>query len=138
MHGIDLILGGHDHFYYAPRGADSWEGYNSNKTRLGSEEDKGDVLVVKSGTDFRMLSELSIELCDTAPGSVRRKIIKSVKGKRHWTDPKGPSCEELKEVLAKTLEYVSKAMKEPVCVAADLLDLRSKFIRTAEVCSVFI
>ena len=48
--------------------------------RLGSEDDKGDVLVIKSGTDFRDLSEINIELRDAPPGSVRKKFITSIKG----------------------------------------------------------
>jgi len=40
------------------------------------------VLVVKSGTDFRDLSELTLELENT-PGCIRKKIIKSVRGMKH-------------------------------------------------------
>lgn len=79
-HGVDLILGGHDHLYYVSRGVTSWDGYDTNAPVLGAEKDEGDVLVVKSGTDFRDLSEFTLELVDTPPGSVRRKVIKSIKG----------------------------------------------------------
>ena len=47
---------------------------------LGAEADEGDVLIVKSGTDFRDLSEFTLELEDTPEGSVRRKLIKSIHG----------------------------------------------------------
>lgn len=80
MHGVDLILGGHDHLYYVARGATSWEGYELTHPVLGAEHDAGDVLVVKSGTDFRDLSEFTLTLVDTPPGSVRRKIIKEIHG----------------------------------------------------------
>lgn len=36
--------------------------------------------VVKSGTDFRDLSEISLELEETPDGSIRRKIIKRMSG----------------------------------------------------------
>ena len=79
-HGADLILGGHDHIYYASRGVVSWEGYDLNQEVLGAERDQ-DVLVIKSGTDFRELTEVVLVLEDAPEGSVRRKIIKNVKGK---------------------------------------------------------
>ena len=47
---------------------------------LGAERDEGDVLIVKSGTDFRDLSEFTLTLEDTPPGSIRRKVIKEIRG----------------------------------------------------------
>lgn len=79
-HGVDIILGGHDHLYYISKGVTSWTGYDTNEVVLGAEEDEGDVLIVKSGTDFRDLSEFTLELEDTPPGSVRRKLIKAIRG----------------------------------------------------------
>jgi 5'-nucleotidase len=79
LHGVDIILGGHDHFYYISKGAASWKNYDLGQSVLGAEEDHGDVLVVKSGSDFRDLSELTLELEDVSNG-VRRKVIKNVKG----------------------------------------------------------
>ena len=61
----------------------SWEGFDVNTECLGSEGDKGDVLVIKSGTDFRELTSIDLELEDvpeTAEGAVRRKLIKSIEG----------------------------------------------------------
>ena len=67
--------------YYISKGVSSWDGYDVNHEVLGAEEDHGDVLVVKSGTDFRDLSEFTLELEDTPSGSVRRKLIKKIDGK---------------------------------------------------------
>jgi len=61
----------------------SWENYDVNERCLGSERDEGDVLVIKSGTDFRDLTSIELELEDapgTADGAVRRKLVKSIKG----------------------------------------------------------
>lgn len=80
LHGVDLIMGGHDHLYYISKGVTSWEGYDVNEKVLGAEKDEGDTLVVKSGTDFRDLSEFTLELQDAPEGSVRRKTIKSIRG----------------------------------------------------------
>lgn len=83
IHGADIIFGGHDHLYYVSRGVTSWEGYDLEQEVLGGEEDHGDVLVVKSGTDFRDLSEIALELVDTPEGSIRRKVIKTIRGTIH-------------------------------------------------------
>lgn len=78
-HGCDLILGGHDHFYYVSKGVNTWSDYDVNERVLGAEEDDG-VLVIKSGTDFRDLSDIQLELKDAPPGSVRTKYISAVHG----------------------------------------------------------
>ncbi len=80
MHGADIIFGGHDHLYYISKGVTSWEGFDPNQDVLGAEEDHGDILVVKSGTDFRDLSELTLELADTPVGSIRKKVIRTIRG----------------------------------------------------------
>lgn len=79
-HGVDLLLGGHDHIYFAPKGVDAWDNFDTKNPGVGAEDDKGDVLVVKSGTDFRDLSEINLELASTPDGSVRRKVVTKIKG----------------------------------------------------------
>lgn len=79
---MDIILGGHDHLYFVGRGVDEWDNYDlSGRHVLGAEEDKGDVLVIKSGTDFRDISEICLELADTPEGSARKKLIRRITGK---------------------------------------------------------
>lgn len=76
-------MGGHDHFYFASKGVTSWENYDVTEEYLGSEGDKGDVLVIKSGTDFRDLTSVELEFEDvpkSTNGAVRRKLIKSIIG----------------------------------------------------------
>lgn len=63
------------------RGVDEWDNYNLSERVLGAEEDEGDVLVVKSGTDFRDISEICLELKDTPETSIRKKLIRRVIGK---------------------------------------------------------
>jgi len=74
-------LGGHDHLYFVGRGVDKWDNYDLSGHVLGAEDDKGDALVIKSGTDFRELSEILLELKDTPEGSIRTKVIRRVTGK---------------------------------------------------------
>ncbi|KZP23699.1 Metallo-dependent phosphatase [Athelia psychrophila] len=131
-HGVDILLGGHDHRYYVSKGVTSWEGYDVTEEMLGAEQDQGDVLLVKSGTDFRDLSELTLELQDTPAGSVRRRVIKQIVGKRHSTKPGTERSPKLAKLLEKQLSGVSSTFKAPVCKSEVELDLRSQFIRTAE------
>lgn len=79
-HGVDLILGGHDHIYFASRGVSAWENFDTSEKVLGAEADNGDVLVIKSGTDFRELSEMELELTPTPEGSVRKMVISKITG----------------------------------------------------------
>ncbi|KAF7800272.1 hypothetical protein EIP86_011519 [Pleurotus ostreatoroseus] len=131
-HGIDIILGGHDHLYFISKGVTSWEGYDINEVVLGAEDDKGDVLIVKSGTDFRDLSEFALELEDTSEGSVRRKLIKRISGIHHETKPGSRSSTKVAECLKDLLPTLSKALKAPLCKTAVELDCRSAIVRTIE------
>jgi len=54
--GVDIILGGHDHHYVA-------------KTL-------GEVVMIKSGTDFRTLTEVSVTLPACEAGETRRPVVK--------------------------------------------------------------
>ncbi|KAH8107148.1 Metallo-dependent phosphatase [Cristinia sonorae] len=131
-HGIDLILGGHDHLYYISKGVTSWDGYDVNEPVLGAEQDEGDVLIVKSGTDFRDLSEFVLELEDTPEGSIRNKLIKSIRGKRHCTQSGSESSERMAKLLEKLLSSVSSTLKAPICKTDVELDCRSSLVRTEE------
>jgi len=129
---VDIILGDHDHLYFVGRGVDEWDNYNLSGHVLGAEEDKGDVLVIKSGTDFRDISEISLELENTPEGSIRRKLISRIAGKRHEISPSLRSCQKLRKVLDNILESVGASLKTPLCKLSAELDVRSHLIRTQE------
>ncbi|KAJ6488654.1 Metallo-dependent phosphatase-like protein [Mycena vitilis] len=131
-HGVDLILGGHDHLYYASKGMSAWKEYDTSQDVLGAETDHGDVLVCKSGTDFRDLSEITLELETTPAGSIRRKVIARITGKRHSTKPNSKSSEALTKILKTVLSGVSSTLKAPVCNTTVPMDVRSQIIRTEE------
>lgn len=80
QHGVDLLLGGHDHVYWISKGVSQWDGYDLNTPQRDAAEDKGDVLIVKSGTDYQDLSEVVISLKPTPAGSVRKQVIHEIKG----------------------------------------------------------
>lgn len=131
-HGVDIIFGGHDHLYFVGRGVDKWDNYNLSRHVLGAEDDKGDALVVKSGTDFRDLSEIMLELKDTPEGCIRRKLISRVTGKHHEINPSLRSCQKLRKILDQILASVGDSFKAPLCKLSAELDLRSQLIRTRE------
>jgi hypothetical protein len=58
----------------------TWGGYDPHKPLHGAEGDDG-VLIIKSGADFRDLSEIQLELEESPPGSVRRRYISTLHGK---------------------------------------------------------
>ncbi|KAG9017477.1 hypothetical protein FRB90_001121 [Tulasnella sp. 427] len=111
--GVDMIFGGHDHMYYIGKGISEWEGYNSDEPQLGAEADDG-VLIIKTGTDFRDLSSMEVELVDGPEGSARKKLVKSVKGKHHIISPEMPSSQGMKQLLSTLLKDVGSALKAPV------------------------
>ncbi|KAF9459374.1 Metallo-dependent phosphatase-like protein [Collybia nuda] len=131
-HGVDLVLGGHDHLYYVSKGVSAWENFDVNEEVLGAENDHGDILIVKSGTDFRDLSALTLDLYDAPSGSIRKKLIKRITGTRHTITPSYRSSPTMKNLLKTLLDNVSSTLKAPVCRTTVTLDVRSQFIRTAE------
>lgn len=76
------MLGGHDHIYWISKGLGSWDGYDLDQALSDATTDKGNTLIVKSGTDFQEISDISITLRDAPPGSVRKKLIASISGTR--------------------------------------------------------
>ncbi|PPQ64016.1 hypothetical protein CVT24_009390 [Panaeolus cyanescens] len=132
IHGVDLLLGGHDHLYFVPRGVDGWENYDKTTPVLGAEDDNGDVLIVKSGSDFHDVSAITLELQASPEGSVRRRTIKSITGKRHVTQPGSKSSETMSELLKKLLSSVTDALSAPVCKTSVTIDVRSAYIRVQE------
>ncbi|KAF8906004.1 Metallo-dependent phosphatase-like protein [Gymnopilus junonius] len=131
-HGVDLILGGHDHIYFVSHGVGSWENHDLTKKVLGAEHDHGDILVIKSGTDFRDLSEINLKLVPTAANNVRRMVISEITGKRHIVEPTYRKSQPVSKLLKVLLGSVSCALKSPVCRAAVTLDVHSSHIRVQE------
>ncbi|TFK25066.1 flagellar associated protein [Coprinopsis marcescibilis] len=132
QHGLDLLLGGHDHLYFAPKGVDQWEDYDFLQPVLGAEEDHGEVLIIKSGNDFRDLSEIDLTLQETPIGSVRKKVISRITGKRHQVKGDTPKSVPMFDMLDKLMSSVGSTLKAPVCTSTVMLDVRSYHIRTTE------
>ncbi|WVW79106.1 hypothetical protein I302_101071 [Kwoniella bestiolae CBS 10118] len=130
-HGVDLLIGGHDHIYYIGKGHTSWEGYSGRHDAPGTTEDKG-VRLIKSGTDFRDLTSALLELTPTKPGSIRKHLIISLKGKHLYVLPSSPSSEPFDRMVKSLLASVSEAIQKPVCFTLSPFDARSEIVRTQE------
>ncbi|WVN91141.1 uncharacterized protein L203_106393 [Cryptococcus depauperatus CBS 7841] len=130
-HGVDLIVGGHDHIYYIGKGAASWEGYSGEKDVPGTTEDHG-VRVIKSGTDFRDLTSATLEVIPTPPGSIRSHIVSSLTGSHLYVLPSSPSSPSFEELVKSLLTTVSEALLKPVCFTLTPFDARSEICRTQE------
>ncbi|WWC73295.1 uncharacterized protein I206_107262 [Kwoniella pini CBS 10737] len=130
-HGVDLLIGGHDHIYYIGKGNTSWEGYSGRHDAPGTTEDKG-VRLIKSGTDFRDLTSAVLELTPTREGSIRRHIITDLKGKHLYVLPSSPSSDSFDSMVKSLLASVSEAIQKPVCFTLSPFDARSEIVRTQE------
>ncbi|CCU98789.1 unnamed protein product [Malassezia sympodialis ATCC 42132] len=127
QHGVDLILGGHDHVYYLGRGINNFKGADFDHDMIGSEDDKS-TLIVKSGTDFHDLSEVHISLSEPHPDTcVRRRTIECITG-----TPEDPSLPELQVLLDKLMKRISKSTQQPVALSLNEWDVTSKAVRTDE------
>lgn len=123
--------------YFVSQGVDEWENFDPKRKVLGAGADKGDILVVKSGSDFRDLSEMTLELSSTPAGSVRTKVIKKITGKRHKIVPGMRSSKSLADLLKKLLSSVGKTLKATLCKIDVKMDVRSVHIRQQEVYHFF-
>ncbi|KAF8840346.1 Metallo-dependent phosphatase [Paxillus ammoniavirescens] len=130
--GVDLILGGHDHYYWVSKGVTSWDGYDVEKEISGAASDEGDVLVVKSGSDFGDLSEVILTLKDTPEGSVRKKVIQSIEGKRHFTRDDTAEDAYMKRVVEHELPGIFEALNVPILWTEVVLNVQSEYIRYEE------
>ena len=117
--------------YYIGKGAQEWEGFRGDPKIRGVSEDKG-VCLIKSGTDFRDLSEAVFELEDTPAGSVRNKVVKSLSGKHHEITPATPTAPEIDKLVDSLLSTVSDTLSKPVCFSLTPFDVRSEKVRTEE------
>ena len=90
-------------------------------------------MVVKSGSDFRDLSEMTLELSSTPGGSVRKKVISKITGKRHEVTPGMRSSKPLGDLLKTLLSDVDRTLKAPLCKTDVAVNVKSTYIRVEEV-----
>ncbi|KAI8322095.1 Metallo-dependent phosphatase, partial [Martensiomyces pterosporus] len=122
---VDLVLSGHDHFYYLGSGVDEFADPDQSLLPAGATGRR----LIKSGTDFRDLSEISLELDRSDPSRV---LVKKVVVERHRVTANIPEEEEIKEMVTKIESHLSKAMDKVVGFTTVPWDARSTVCRTRE------
>ncbi len=127
------MLGGHDHIYYVGNGAASYSGDDFPRGEPGTEKDTS-ANGRKSGTDFRDLSELKLELTEPSSSSsaVRKRTIKSLSVKRYRASASDPTSPELKSMLDDPPCQISKSTGQSVAYTLTPWDVRSEKVRTDE------
>ncbi|CDZ97729.1 5' nucleotidase [Phaffia rhodozyma] len=131
--GLDILLGGHDHFYYIGRGIEGWENWDRPEKFPGAEEDSS-CLVIKSGTDFRDLSTFTLNLVPTPDETHKRRyIIQSVDlGKHHEITPETETDEGIQHLIDSLLSRVAEDLERPACYTMTEWNCRSTSVRTDE------
>ncbi|KAF7973046.1 hypothetical protein HWV62_16334 [Athelia sp. TMB] len=128
-HGLDIIFGGHDHFYYVSKGISTWDNRHGES---GRENEGEGVLVVKSGTNFYDLSDLTLDLEDTPEGSIRRKVIRGIKGEHIATKTVNPDA-DVAEIWEEIIKQVPKGETELMGRFDKPFQTIEKITRTGEV-----
>ncbi|KAG9290588.1 hypothetical protein G9A89_020958 [Geosiphon pyriformis] len=129
---IDLILGGHDHFYYIGKGCQVVEGWTRDEID-GSEDDDG-VRVVKSGTDFRELSllDIHVDVVSRDGDGGKNKTIKSILVTRKEINSAILKDSNMSEIIVKATSEISDRMSRPITYTTTPWDCRSTIVRTQE------
>ncbi|PKI82840.1 hypothetical protein MVES1_003744 [Malassezia vespertilionis] len=130
-HGVDLVLGGHDHVYYIGNGVEKYEGDAYDNSMGGTEDDKSTYLI-KSGTDFHDLSELALTLSEPHAGTVRRRTIDAIAASRHVTHADDPVLPEVKKLIDDLMSRVDQSVGQSVAYSLTEWDSRANMVRLDE------
>ncbi|CAO3601047.1 unnamed protein product [Absidia cylindrospora] len=141
LDAVDLILGGHDHFYYVSK---SIEVINTDESRqdylkdvgFDPEQDLNDdytsqkaVRIVKSGTDFREFGLLHLTIDTTAQGT---KYIQHMTAEHKWVTSSLVPDPAMESIVAEVAHLVSSKTQRAIGYTMIPLDGRSTTIRTQE------
>ena len=87
--------------------------------------------LIKSGTDFRDLTEASLNLTP-ASNNLRKRTVGSLTGKHHYVVPSSTRSRSVDKLLKTLLSTVSATLQKPVCWSLTPFDARSEIVRTKE------
>ncbi|CAG8461109.1 11978_t:CDS:2, partial [Acaulospora morrowiae] len=127
---IDLVLGGHDHFYYVSKGCEMRDGWEREEIQ-GSEGDD-DVYIIKSGTDFRELSILEVDVEKISDGDTGSKNIKNVKVTRQEITSDILEDPHFVDLIKSSTSSIAAQMSKPIAYTITAWDCRSTMLRTQE------
>ncbi|KAJ2723223.1 hypothetical protein GGI07_002792 [Coemansia sp. Benny D115] len=150
---IDLVLSGHDHFYYIGSGVDeftdpSYDLIVQNPSATVDDDDERMVdawkkeraelsagtrgrRLIKSGTDFRDLSEITLELSFAADDKSKLDVSK-LSVTRHRVTKDIAENSEIKTMVDKIESHLSKALDKVIGFTTEPWDARSTVCRTQE------
>ncbi|KAL6065763.1 Snake venom 5'-nucleotidase [Balamuthia mandrillaris] len=106
---LDLILSGHDHFY------EVWQEQTHNTT------------IVKSGTEFRYISQVELFLDSNSPNHKPRVITKKIEVTKEFEED-----ENMKQILSCFQEMMNTKLNKVIGRTSVMLDARNAFVRTGE------
>ncbi|CAG8613328.1 22864_t:CDS:2, partial [Dentiscutata erythropus] len=130
---IDLMLGGHDHFYYIGKGCDVIHGWNRNESEIDESKSDDGIRLVKSGTDFRELSIVELDIDEnTNAGGRTLKKIKNITVTRRKITSSIVEDESLLELIESATSEIRESMTKPVAYTETTWDCRSSMLRTQE------
>ncbi|KAJ2862782.1 hypothetical protein GGH94_004048 [Coemansia aciculifera] len=151
---VDLVLSGHDHFYYVGSGIDEYTDPDAESLMAAGASDAEDDYsmlakwkkeraelptgsagrrLVKSGTDFRDLSEIVLCLdLSSDQHSTGLSQVASVAVTRHRVTSAVPEDPEIKQMVDKIEAHLSKALDKVVGYTTVEWDARSTVCRTQE------
>jgi hypothetical protein len=87
--------------------------------------------LIKSGTDFRDLTEASLNLTPKSD-NLRQRTVESLTGKHHYVVPSSTRSRSVDKLLKTLLSTVSATLSRPVCWSLTPFDARSEIVRTKE------
>ncbi|ORZ07202.1 Metallo-dependent phosphatase-like protein [Absidia repens] len=138
LDAVDLILGGHDHFYYVSKSIDI---VNPDESRQDYLKDVGfdpeqdissqqkPVRIVKSGTDFREFGLLHLTIDTTPQGT---KYIQHMTAEHKWVTSSLVPDPAMESIVAEVAHLVSSKTQRAIGYTTVPLDGRSTTVRTQE------
>ncbi|KAJ2764517.1 hypothetical protein IWQ57_005138, partial [Coemansia nantahalensis] len=146
---VDLILAGHDHFYYIGSGIEEivegadvelgtdYVGYQDDRDMMATWKaeraslapgSRGNRIII-SGTDFRDMSEIMLELDESAAAGTE---ISRVVVKRHRVTTQAPEDPATKAIVDAIESQLSEALDKDIGYSTSALDARSSVCRMQE------
>ncbi|KAG0171895.1 hypothetical protein DFQ28_003804 [Apophysomyces sp. BC1034] len=133
---VDLVLGGHDHFFYISKSiqivGDHWT-REENLSGAGFDPEADPSLpplrIVKSGTDFREFSALKFAVDTDETG---KKYIAEATAERRIVDSSVAPDPAMDQVVEKVAELVASKTKRAIGYTTVPLDGRSTAVRAGE------